>query len=1113
MVNECKIQEQRRLYKRLTPFHKIVHDDDSGNDTDDGRIREKRSRRGRHLVATSNISKGQLVFCERPMVCLQSTGNVYSGVLVCHYCMSFCGSPSQSLEIAANPSSLPTITTAKHEVSNSTQNEQELDSSSRYALISCRYYCGHVYCSIECQQDDWMWGGHEQLCTGCIGNDANVKSDEQEQPNESSKEEGSDGNDENKVNDGAENDDGCTDDTNDHPLLQFKRHAIESNEIFLLIAVWIARIHRHLDLQKSLGNSSDEAEDIDPRHPYVDFCMNPWWEVACLPYQNKPLGFGKAITLEQSLKRLCSESCSYLQAAWKLHYSQQEQGQLADVASSEIHLSSSWLTPLGMSKLIGSIEQNCMGIRRKHAIRQNIMEDSELRLKHHQRLIACLEHAGMIGDDDDDDDDQNTNVEEDDVAANEDELVQLDGNHMVPSDTSRHDSDEKKESTDNNEVKEQTSNSEEQAGLEGVSSLLGPNEEWDYTPDEIAEFLAELPTPLTQGADDDWDVLFSPLDGTAMYSTACKMNHSCEPNVVLAYKTRGWGRDHPLVASCVALRDIAEGEELTISYILSDDDYAVRQEALMNYGFVCDCGKCQRERKSVEPLGRESTIEGSSPDQADTKSDDDDLFGSDDDDEDGGNDESNSEIKTFGEDKLASSKGESKLSALVERLTTVENQSNFGSIPLPYLAPTSAYVIQLASTLHNDSLGNSDKNAATEAELTDSRRTTLASLVQQCKDGIQNRDFALCRIIGEDLESTLYNQLNTNGSWPDTWFRHAYWCGCIVAAIGYAHIMSFLIAIKYLDKASIMGQDRKSIEDIFSYIELHAFQMAGSPCPPAIHGWQILNYGLVDSMLIETIRSVGLSQPIRSPVEEWRCADVSPENSIAKQLSSRSSPLFLTKVAKDWPATQKWLDLSSLVSHHGHRLVPVEVGSITTGMKERLVSFRSFVSDYLAPSTARPCWSIEDATTMSTEFPVAYLAQHPLLDQIEVLYDDVLTEPFGVQPTNINVWMGTGGTRTPLHFDSYDNLLVQLVGAKYVRLYAPCCAPNLYVNKEAGGFGSQGNMSEVDCELEDYQKHPLVKGCEYQEVLLLPGDCLYIPAGYWHYVRSLSTSISVNYWF
>jgi lysine-specific demethylase 8 len=115
-------------------------------------------------------------------------------------------------------------------------------------------------------------------------------------------------------------------------------------------------------------------------------------------------------------------------------------------------------------------------------------------------------------------------------------------------------------------------------------------------------------------------------------------------------------------------------------------------------------------------------------------------------------------------------------------------------------------------------------------------------------------------------------------------------------------------------------------------------------------------------------------------------------------------------------------------------------------------------------------------------------------------------------PSHVYLWMGTGGTRTPLHFDSYDNLFVQLTGAKFVRIYQREETPKLYVgNKSVYGF--QGNMSELDCEREDWTKYPLAKDAAFQEVLLLPGDALFIPSRTWHYVRSLSTSTSINYWF
>jgi hypothetical protein len=216
--------------------------------------------------------------------------------------------------------------------------------------------------------------------------------------------------------------------------------------------------------------------------------------------------------------------------------------------------------------------------------------------------------------------------------------------------------------------------------------------------------------------------------------------------------------------------------------------------------------------------------------------------------------------------------------------------------------------------------------------------------------------------------------------------------------------------------------------------------------------------------------------------------------------------------------------MNALVWNHGHRLVPTELGTMMErgGMKEQIMSLRSFVTVYLAPSSQKSHWTLEDATNNST-LPVAYLAQHPLLDQIPELWHDIKIHPrlcCAVSPLHCNIWMGTGGTRTPLHFDSYDNMLVQIVGYKYVRVYARDETEKLYVIRTVGAcsnkchVSAQGNMSAVNCELEDLevQQHPLARDAKYQEIYLGPGDCLFLPARMWHYVRSLSTSISVNYW-
>ncbi|RLN55650.1 hypothetical protein BBJ29_008696 [Phytophthora kernoviae] len=66
---------------------------------------------------------------------------------------------------------------------------------------------------------------------------------------------------------------------------------------------------------------------------------------------------------------------------------------------------------------------------------------------------------------------------------------------------------------------------------------------------------------------------FVGVEGTALFSGICTMNHSCDPNCTVLYTKDG-------AAHVFAVQDIVEGEELCISYIDVDQDVHEREECL-----------------------------------------------------------------------------------------------------------------------------------------------------------------------------------------------------------------------------------------------------------------------------------------------------------------------------------------------------------------------------------------------------------------------------------------------------------------------------------------------------------------------------------------------------
>ena len=69
-------------------------------------------------------------------------------------------------------------------------------------------------------------------------------------------------------------------------------------------------------------------------------------------------------------------------------------------------------------------------------------------------------------------------------------------------------------------------------------------------------------------------------------------NHSCDNNVCY----EGIGD----FIFCFAIKDINKGDELTISYISSSENYNKRKEKLDNWGIICKCNYCQHDIKTKD---------------------------------------------------------------------------------------------------------------------------------------------------------------------------------------------------------------------------------------------------------------------------------------------------------------------------------------------------------------------------------------------------------------------------------------------------------------------------------------------------------------------------------
>lgn len=136
------------------------------------------------------------------------------------------------------------------------------------------------------------------------------------------------------------------------------------------------------------------------------------------------------------------------------------------------------------------------------------------------------------------------------------------------------------------DLEEEEEDSRNAAGQGGASEAMETTE----AVGPVSEHLVALRELIEEQG---MDTLFPPLDGTAFYALICRINHSCDPNVRVTYVN---SPQFGLQAHLIALRPIQPGEELLQSYIDQFQPFAVRQKALKDYGFQCECTKCLAER-------------------------------------------------------------------------------------------------------------------------------------------------------------------------------------------------------------------------------------------------------------------------------------------------------------------------------------------------------------------------------------------------------------------------------------------------------------------------------------------------------------------------------------
>jgi ribosomal protein L16 Arg81 hydroxylase len=92
---------------------------------------------------------------------------------------------------------------------------------------------------------------------------------------------------------------------------------------------------------------------------------------------------------------------------------------------------------------------------------------------------------------------------------------------------------------------------------------------------------------------------------------------------------------------------------------------------------------------------------------------------------------------------------------------------------------------------------------------------------------------------------------------------------------------------------------------------------------------------------------------------------------------------------------------------------------------------------------------------------------------------------------------------TPLHHDTLMLLHTQIVGRKRWRLVSPLETPKLYNHNAV--------FSPIDVDRPDLERYPLFAQARVLEVIVEPGETMFLPLAWWHQVTSLDVSLSFSF--
>tara|TARA_R110002049_G_scaffold68305_1_gene177078 strand:- start:16322 stop:17188 length:867 start_codon:yes stop_codon:yes gene_type:complete len=225
-----------------------------------------------------------------------------------------------------------------------------------------------------------------------------------------------------------------------------------------------------------------------------------------------------------------------------------------------------------------------------------------------------------------------------------------------------------------------------------------------------------------------------------------------------------------------------------------------------------------------------------------------------------------------------------------------------------------------------------------------------------------------------------------------------------------------------------------------------------------------------------------------------RVSNISKEDFINKFYKTQR-PVLIENLTFDWPARKYW-NIDYIQERAGEQIVPLYNNVPTKGKQNSAApAMEMKLYDYLEILKNQP-----------TDLRIFF---YNILDKMPELIKDIRYPDIGLKffkRLPVMFFGGKGSVVLP-HYDMdlSDLLHFHFHGHKSVLLFPPEQTKYLYKVPF-----SVHNLESINMDEPDFEKYPALKKAEGLYIEMKHGDALYMPSGYWHYIKYMDGGFSIT---